>query len=104
MGEASELVKVPRSEEELMSSVVDVLATRATATLKARECAVRSYLRWAKRAGEKPWPLDEGVVYRYVRHLKLTEAALAKAGSVIKALSFVSFLFGVEGRGLRARE
>ena len=56
-----------------------------------------AYLGWAQAHGVEPWPTDENKTYRVLQHLKKTQAAASKAGSVLKALSFAAHLFGMEG-------
>ena len=60
VGEAPDLEDNNAADyEELQSSVRDVLAKKAEATLRARESALRAFLRWCSAQGVNPWPPHE---------------------------------------------
>ena len=103
MGKDSELVREAGVGVELEASVTDILANRATATLRTRHGALMSYLGWAQSQGIAPWPTAEAKTYKFLQHLKQKQAPATKAGSVLKALSFAAHLFGMEGGSRRIK-
>ena len=78
----------------------DVLARKATNTLRARAGAFCSYLSWGYRVGlegKALLPVLEPHLYDYLTHLRYTGAAPTKAASVMSAIAFVTHCLGAGG-------
>ena len=83
--------------DSFSQSVVDVLATRMTATLMARASAIDAYRRWTRGRSRCPWPLTESAAYEYVANLREHKAPATKPTSFYKAVLMVGHLCGVDG-------
>ena len=65
------------AEEVICELLSDVLASKATYTLKVRSTALLLYVRWHNgRSGEDQpaFPLEEETLYEYVSHLRTSKA------------------------------
>ena len=57
------------------------------------------YVTWAHAAGVRPFPVQEACVYRYLRGLRLSEAAPSAASAFVSALAFAHHVLGLAGAG-----
>ena len=67
-------------------------------TLLKRYYSVNSFSQWCLAEHGCSWvPIDEKLVWLYIRHLKCTQAPPTKPASFLEAVRFCWFVLGVEG-------
>ena len=102
---ASEIgLKVEREAHEGMwqeygKELVDAcFGVKSPNTLLKRYYSVNSFMEWCALDYDSDWlPLDERLVWLYVRHLKISQAAPTKPASFLEAIRFCWFVLGTHG-------
>lgn len=74
------------------------LGVKSPNTVMKRLYAIKTYNTWAMRKFGKSWlPVDERMVWEYVKCLKLEKAPATRASSLLEAIRFCFFVFRVDG-------
>ena len=94
LGEAMEASGAEAMDEATIS---DVVAAKATGTLRKRADALIAFGKWASREHVRPFPLNEVVAYQYLKHLETSCAPPTKASSFRQAVAFAGGLFDLAG-------
>ena len=81
------------SARDLPLLVKETLEPKATGTIKARAGSILLYVGWARSKGLAPGPIDEEVVYEYLRHA--SGVAPTRGTRFLEALGFMGFLFNI---------
>ena len=84
---------------EYGKEVVDAFfGVKSPNTLLKRYYSVNSFVEWCMLEMDSAWlPLDEKLVWMYVRHLKLSQAPPTKPASFLESLRFCWFVLGTDG-------
>ncbi len=79
--------------------VVDAcFGVKSPNTLLKRYYSVNSFVEWCALECDRDWlPLDEHLVWLYVRHLRVTQAPPTKPASFLEAIRFCWFVLGTHG-------
>eukprot|EP00971_Amphidinium_carterae_P342497 6481826-Amphidinium_carterae.1 len=80
------------TEEEVLGTISDVMAMKATATLIKRRGSLMALERWGCPL---VFPIDEQTLYRYVKHLE-SEGSASSAQSFIEAVRFTCGMLGTD--------
>ena len=48
-----------------------VMGVKAPSTILSREMAIKRYILWTRVHEEQTWPMDEPIVFQYVKHLRM---------------------------------
>ncbi len=88
---ASRLGRQCRSgdESEALSIITDMLAEKATNTVKQRAFSLLQFVRWLQTVRDgAPWPLVEAEAYNYVVNLRQLAAPATRANRFLEAVTF----------------
>ena len=81
----------------LLSSVAACMATKATATIHRRFCALNRFAKWAGQAGRELFPVKERVVFEYLTMLQDELSTAPSAGqSLLQAINFTIGVLGLK--------
>ena len=84
---------------EYGKEVVDAcFGVKSPNTLLKRYYSVNSFVEWCALEYDRDWlPLDEHLVWLYVRHLRVTQAPPTRPASFLEAIRFCWFVLGTHG-------
>ena len=89
------------SPEELDGSIRAALGTKSPNTVVARANAMLAMMRWQcnARSFENFLPLSESMVWKYVSWLRENQCPPTKPSSLLQAIRFSHYVFGIDGSG-----
>ena len=83
------------SRGNLADSISDCLAAKATGTLHQRANPLLKYVMWWKERGLFPFPIQEAMVYEYIK--TRTDDSPSGPKSLLTSISFAMHIFGLSG-------
>lgn len=85
------------SRAGLLSSVAACMATKATATIHRRFCALNRFAKWTGQSGRELFPIKERVVFDYLTMLQDNPVSAPSSGqSLLQAINFASGVLGLK--------
>ena len=85
-----------KTEQAMDQLMEDTCNSRSNATLSCRLVAINLLTRWMLAMGLEDWPPTEQVLYDYVCSCRSTGTAKSRASSLVKAILFMIFTFGLK--------
>ena len=93
----SEMCDGTMDEDFISSTMTDVFACKATATLFKRSTAMLRYLAWANdNSVQEPMSIREPTVYTYLKYLQSSLASATSGSSFLEALNFSKAVIGLD--------
>ena len=74
--------------------LVDVLAEKATSTIRSRALSLLGFWKWSRQNGLAPSPLLECNVYAYCKWCRQENLAATKLTRLVEAIKFAKFVLG----------
>lgn len=85
------------SNDELSSSIKDVLTPKSTRTLLKRSADLTCYIMWCSQKSIPPFPVEEGILYGFLCESREKGCAATFPSSIRSAINFVGGMLGMDG-------
>ena len=82
--------------DDVVASLGDALARKATSTIAKRLGAISRFASWCTDQAISPFPLLEQIAYRYIKHLQANGSAPTAGKSFVEAVNFSVGMLGLQ--------